>query len=69
MSRAAGDGSPVRVITVPRFSTTGTAVLVNLRTLESKPIVFGAGAEDWSDDEDEDVNPADEEEEDVEMGA
>jgi len=32
----------VRVITVPRFSTTHTAVLLNLRTLDARPVVFSA---------------------------
>ena len=32
--------SAVRLISVPRFSTTGTAVLVNLQTLECEPITF-----------------------------
>ena len=38
---AVEDGVAVRVIEVPRFCTTATAVLVNLQTLEAKPITFG----------------------------
>lgn len=47
-SRLVGDATGavrVRVVTVPSFAATGTAVLVNLRspTLETQPIVFGVG--------------------------
>ena len=34
------DGQRVRVITLPDFGTTRTLVLVNLRTLECRPVTF-----------------------------
>lgn len=39
--RVAGDGL-TRLVNVPRFSTTGTAVLLNLATLDCEPIVFAS---------------------------
>ncbi len=42
----AGDGSTVtvRLVTVPVFATTGTIVLLNLRTLEAEPVVFNTAS-------------------------
>jgi len=40
------DNQKVLVISVPSFSTTNTAVLVNMRTLESRPIDFSCEALD-----------------------
>jgi hypothetical protein len=38
---AAGDGGQlVRLVAVPSFLSSGTAVLVNLRTLAATPITF-----------------------------
>lgn len=36
-------GQRVRLVSVPRFNTTGTCVLVNLHTLECQPLEFSAG--------------------------
>ena len=36
-----GTGGKTLVVSVPSFATTGTMVLVNLRTLECHPITFG----------------------------
>lgn len=33
-------GTDVTLVSIPRFSTTRTAVLINLRTLAAKPMVF-----------------------------
>ena len=43
MWRAVPGGGVCRLISVPSFSKTGTAVLVNLTTLEAEPVHF-AGA-------------------------
>lgn len=37
-----GGGPGVRVVAVPNFSSTGTIVLVNLQTLEVRPVQFDA---------------------------
>lgn len=43
------DGQEVLLVTIPEFSSTQTACLVNLRTLECEPVSFSA----FSADEDE----------------
>lgn len=48
------DGQEVLLVTVPEFSTTRTACLVNLRTLECEPISFSSFSTD--DDEDGEMN-------------
>ena len=35
------DGAFVRVVSIPKFASTGTAVIVDLDTLETHPISFG----------------------------
>ena len=35
------EGQPIRLICIPKFSTSHTAVLVDLESLDTKPIVFG----------------------------
>ncbi|KAJ8679728.1 hypothetical protein QAD02_015515 [Eretmocerus hayati] len=37
------EGQQVRLICIPKFSTTQTAVLVDLETMDAKPISFGSG--------------------------
>ncbi|MPC32633.1 DNA polymerase delta subunit 2 [Portunus trituberculatus] len=36
-------GHKVLLVSVPKFNTTGTCVLVNLRTLECQPVEFSFG--------------------------
>jgi hypothetical protein len=40
MASAASNGVTIRLVSVPRFSTTGTAVLLNMATLECQPLHF-----------------------------
>jgi hypothetical protein len=35
------EGQPIRLICIPKFSTSHTAVLVNLESLDTKSISFG----------------------------
>lgn len=45
------DGQEVVLVTIPKFSSTQTACLVNLRTLECEPVsfsAFSAGADEES---------------------
>ena len=37
------EGQVVRLICLPRFSTTKTVVLVDLETLETRTVSFGTG--------------------------
>uniref|UniRef100_A0A8D3CHY6 DNA polymerase delta subunit 2 n=1 Tax=Scophthalmus maximus TaxID=52904 RepID=A0A8D3CHY6_SCOMX len=48
------DGQEVLLVTVPEFSSTQTACLVNLRTLECEPVRFSAFSAD--DDEESEMN-------------
>ncbi|XP_070689149.1 DNA polymerase delta subunit 2 [Pempheris klunzingeri] len=48
------DGQEVLLVTVPEFSSTQTACLVNLRTLECEPVSFSAFSAD--DDEESEMN-------------
>ncbi|KAM9811166.1 DNA polymerase delta subunit 2 [Neosynchiropus ocellatus] len=51
------DGQEVLLVTVPKFSSTQTACLVNLRTLECEPVSFSAfSADDDNDDEESEMN-------------
>lgn len=43
MSCVADEGYAARLICVPKFSETKTAVLVNLQDLTTQPISFGDG--------------------------
>lgn len=36
------EGQKTRVVCIPKFSSSGTLVLVNLRTLKVQPITFDA---------------------------
>lgn len=48
------DGQEVLLVTVPEFSSTQTACLVNLRTLDCEPVSFSAFSAD--DDEESEMN-------------
>lgn len=43
MPCVADEGQTVRLICVPKFSETKTAVLVNLQDLTTQPVSFGDG--------------------------
>ncbi|KAM4616989.1 DNA polymerase delta subunit 2 [Polymixia lowei] len=47
------DGQEVLLVTIPEFSSTQMACLVNLRTLECEPISFSAFSSSAADDDDE----------------
>lgn len=54
LSLSGPEGQEVLLVTIPEFSSTQTACLVNLRTLECEPIRFSAFSAD--DDEENEMN-------------